>query len=66
MKQIRESFAERNKPMQEQLRAKRQELRQASEGGTFSRYQFRPPLCRAQFKDHRGAGRRMGGPRDNE
>ncbi|HEV2834240.1 MAG TPA: Spy/CpxP family protein refolding chaperone [Pyrinomonadaceae bacterium] len=36
MKQIRESFAEKNKPLHEQLRAKRQELRQASEGGTFN------------------------------
>jgi Spy/CpxP family protein refolding chaperone len=36
MKQIRESFAERNKPLREQLRAKRDELRQASEGGTFN------------------------------
>ena len=36
MKQIRESFAERNKPVREQLQAKRQELRQASEGGTFN------------------------------
>ena len=36
MKQIRESFAERNKPLREELRAKRQELRQASEGGTFN------------------------------
>ena len=36
MKQIRESFAERNKPLREQVRAKRQELRQASEGGTFN------------------------------
>jgi protein CpxP len=36
MKQIRESFAESNKPLREQLRAKRQELRQASEGGTFN------------------------------
>jgi Spy/CpxP family protein refolding chaperone len=36
MKKIRESFAERNKPLQEQLRAKRQELRQANEGGTFN------------------------------
>ena len=36
MKQIRESFAERNKPLREQLQAKRQELRQASEGGTFN------------------------------
>jgi len=36
MKQIHESFAERNKPLREQLRAKRQELRQASEGGTFN------------------------------
>lgn len=36
MKQIRESFAETNKPLREQLRAKRQELRQASEGGTFN------------------------------
>ena len=36
VKQIRESFAERNKPLREQLRAKRQELRQANEGGTFN------------------------------
>ena len=36
MKQIRESFAQSNKPLHEQLRAKRQELRQASEGGTFN------------------------------
>ena len=36
MKQIRESFAERNKPLRDQLQAKRQELRQASEGGTFN------------------------------
>jgi protein CpxP len=36
MKQIRESFAERNKPLREQLQAKRQELRQANEGGTFN------------------------------
>ena len=36
MKQIHESFAERNKPLREQLHAKRQELRQASEGGTFN------------------------------
>ena len=36
MKQIRESFAAQNKPVREQLRAKRQELRQASEGGTFN------------------------------
>jgi Spy/CpxP family protein refolding chaperone len=36
MKQIHESFAERNKPLREQLQAKRQELRQASEGGTFN------------------------------
>jgi Spy/CpxP family protein refolding chaperone len=36
IKEIRESFAERNKPLREQLHAKRQELRQASEGGTFN------------------------------
>ena len=36
LKQIRESFATTNKPLMEQLRAKRQELRQASEGGTFN------------------------------
>ena len=36
MKQIRQSFIESNKPLLEQLRAKRQELRQASEGGTFN------------------------------
>jgi len=36
IKQIRENFAATNKPLREQLRAKRQELRQASEGGTFN------------------------------
>src|SRR5215510_7179210 len=36
MKQIHESFATQNKPLRDQLHAKRQELRQASEGGTFN------------------------------
>jgi periplasmic protein CpxP/Spy len=36
LKQIRESFAERNKPLREELRSKRQELRQANQGGTFN------------------------------
>ena len=36
IEQIRTSFQERNKPVREQLRAKRQELRQAREGGTFN------------------------------
>ena len=36
MKQIRQSFMESNKPLFDQLKAKRQELRQASEGGTFN------------------------------
>ena len=36
MKQIRESFMESNKPLFEQAESKRQELRQASEGGTFN------------------------------
>ena len=36
MKSIRESFATQNKPLRDQLQAKRQELRQASEGGTFN------------------------------
>src|SRR2546423_1301379 len=36
IKQIRESSASANQPLREQLRAKRQELRQASEGGTFN------------------------------
>ena len=36
MKQIHESFAQTNKPLLDQLKAKRQELRQASEGGTFN------------------------------
>ena len=36
MKQIRESFAEQTKSLREQIRAKRQELRQANEGGTFN------------------------------
>ena len=36
IKQIHESFAQRNQPLREQIRAKRQELRQAQEGGTFN------------------------------
>src|ERR1041385_2339502 len=36
MKQFRETFAQTNKPLMDQLRAKRQELRQANEGGTFN------------------------------
>src|SRR5215208_204427 len=36
IKQMHEGFAERNKPLREQLQAKRQELRQANEGGTFN------------------------------
>ena len=36
IQQIRESFAQRNKPLRQELRAKRQELRQASGGGTFN------------------------------
>ena len=36
IKQIRESSAESNKALREQLRSKHQELRQASEGGTFN------------------------------
>ena len=39
IKQIHESFAERNKPLREQLRAKRQELHQATEGSTFDEAQ---------------------------
>src|SRR5687768_14736737 len=36
MKQIRQSFRERNKPLRELLRAKRQELHRAGEGGAFN------------------------------
>ena len=36
MKQIRQNFGERTKSLREQLRAKRQELRQAHQGGTFN------------------------------
>jgi periplasmic protein CpxP/Spy len=36
IKQIHQSYGERDKPLREQLRAKRQELRQATEGGTFN------------------------------
>jgi len=36
MKQIGESFRERTQSLHQQLRAKRQELRQASEGSTFN------------------------------
>lgn len=35
MKQIRQSFGERNKPLHQELSAKRQALRQAGKGGTF-------------------------------
>ena len=36
IKQLHESFAQTNKPLMDQLRAKHQELRQATEGGTFN------------------------------
>lgn len=36
MKQIRESHSQSLRPLMEQIHAKRQELRQASEGGTFN------------------------------
>ena len=36
MKQIGQSFRERTQSLHQELRAKRQELRQASEGGTFN------------------------------
>jgi protein CpxP len=36
IKTIRQSFAESNKSLREQVRAKRQELRRANEGGTFN------------------------------
>lgn len=36
MKQIHESFRGRTQALRQELRAKRQELRQASEGGTFN------------------------------
>ena len=36
MKEISQSFRESTKSLHQQLRAKRQELRQASEGGTFN------------------------------
>lgn len=36
MKQIRESHSQNLRPLMEQIRAKRQEIRQASQGGTFN------------------------------
>ncbi|MDQ2921543.1 MAG: Spy/CpxP family protein refolding chaperone, partial [Acidobacteriota bacterium] len=36
MQQISQSFRERTQSLHQELRAKRQELRQASEGGTFN------------------------------
>lgn len=36
MKSIRESHSQTVRPLMEQIRAKRQEIRQASEGGTFN------------------------------
>lgn len=36
MKQLRQSYHERTKPLQTELRTKMQELRQANQGGTFN------------------------------
>ena len=36
VKQLHESFAERNKPLRQELRGKRQELQQARQGDTFN------------------------------
>lgn len=36
LQQLRQAFGERTRPLREQLRAKRQELRQVEEGGTFN------------------------------
>ena len=36
MKQIREGYRERTQPLHQELRAKRQELRQETQGGTFN------------------------------
>jgi Spy/CpxP family protein refolding chaperone len=36
LKEFRTSFVQTNKPLLDQLRSKRQELRQANEGGTFN------------------------------
>ena len=36
LQQIHQSFAERTRPLREQLRAKHEELRQAEQGGTFN------------------------------
>src|SRR6185369_2428262 len=36
MKQIRESHSQSLRPLMEQIRARRQEIRQASQGGTFN------------------------------
>jgi len=58
MKQIRESFAASNKPLFDQLRAKRQELRQASEGGTFNE-----ALATQKLTDMAGLQARMMGAR---
>jgi len=39
IKQIHQTFAASNKPLRQELRTKRQELRQTSEGGTFNEAQ---------------------------
>jgi Spy/CpxP family protein refolding chaperone len=62
LKQIRESFVAQNKPLRDQLHAKRQELHQASEGGTFNEAlatqkltdmaSFEAKLMGAEFKMH--------------
>ena len=58
MKQIRESFAERNKGLMAQLKANRQELRQASEGGTFNE-----ALATQKLKDTAGLQAKLMGER---
>ncbi len=62
LQQINQSFEDRTKPLREQLRAKRQELHQVNEGGTFNEALttqklqemagFEAKLMGEQFKQH--------------
>ena len=59
LQQIRQGFAERTRPLREQLRAKRQELRQAEQGGTFNEALAAQKLTEAAAIEARLMGERF-------
>ena len=59
LRQIHQSFGERTKPLHEQLRAKRQELRQAEQGATFNESLAAQKLTEAAAIEARLMGERF-------